>query len=415
MTDPSISVLLLDDEEDICLLLSRYLQKKGMTVYTSTQPEQALEMLQELAIDVFVSDLAMPQMNGLDLAKEIKKQRSQLEIILLTGYGSLETALEALRSRNIYDYLLKPLDELQNIELVIRRAAEYRWLKAENKTLTDELKKKNTELSHKVFEQNQALQKAYEDLQQTEALKSQFLANISHELRTPMTPLRGYLELFLEGELGSFDEESQDALKDMQTCVERLQKQIEQLLCLTLADKQELFLNFHPTPFHSWLRMLTFPSRVQFNFTAIQDHVQIDLDYLEKVIHILVDNACKFSDEETPIEIKTFNLTQTELKQWLQTPLLPFEQRYSYLAAIESHALFLQCQIRDQGIGILVDKLPLVGNAFYQIDGGITRSTTGMGLGLANAKKILAAHASLLSIESQEAKGTTVALILPVQ
>jgi len=102
-------VLIVDDEKDFVEMFSLRLKETGEKVFTAYSGQECLECLQQENIDVVVLDIKMPGMDGIETLKEIKKQNPIVEIILLTGHGTIETAIEGLKL-GAYDYLLKPAD-----------------------------------------------------------------------------------------------------------------------------------------------------------------------------------------------------------------------------------------------------------------------------------------------------------------
>jgi DNA-binding NtrC family response regulator len=102
-------VLIVDDEKDFVEMFSLRLKESGETVYTAYSGQECLNKLEQVIIDVVVLDIKMPGMDGLETLKEIKKRHPIVEIILLTGHGTIETAVEGMK-QGAYDYLLKPAD-----------------------------------------------------------------------------------------------------------------------------------------------------------------------------------------------------------------------------------------------------------------------------------------------------------------
>jgi DNA-binding NtrC family response regulator len=109
----SISVLLVDDEEDFLATLAKRLTLRRFNVATATTADQAFRSLDENPIDVVVLDVRMPDTDGIKATKEIKSSHPLTEVILLTGHASIEASLEGMEM-GAFDYLLKPLniDEL---------------------------------------------------------------------------------------------------------------------------------------------------------------------------------------------------------------------------------------------------------------------------------------------------------------
>ncbi len=102
-------VLLVDDETDFVEIMSLRLTDSGEQVLTAHSGKECLDRLTEKLVDVVLLDIKMPGMDGIDTLKEIKKQFPLVEVILLTGHGSTETAVQGMKL-GAFDYLLKPAD-----------------------------------------------------------------------------------------------------------------------------------------------------------------------------------------------------------------------------------------------------------------------------------------------------------------
>lgn len=130
-------VMLVDDEIDFIELLSQRLETRGLKVITVTSGEEALTMIEDQNVDVAVVDFAMPGINGIETLKQIKEKRSDIEVIMLTGQGTIQSGIEAMKYGAI-DFLEKPVD-LNILMEKIRLAKKQRMLAMEKKS-ADEVK-----------------------------------------------------------------------------------------------------------------------------------------------------------------------------------------------------------------------------------------------------------------------------------
>jgi DNA-binding NtrC family response regulator len=103
-----IKVLLVDDEEDFLEPLAKRLSKRRMTVATAGNGAAALEILETIDIDVVLLDVKMPGQDGIQVLKEIKKNKPLVEVIMLTGHASVEAAISGM-ALGAFDYLMKPM------------------------------------------------------------------------------------------------------------------------------------------------------------------------------------------------------------------------------------------------------------------------------------------------------------------
>jgi CheY-like chemotaxis protein len=158
------SILVVDDEESVLKLLTRYLGRLGYKVTTASDGEEGLSRVKEHYFDCALVDLNMPKLSGDELLKEIKRISPTTEVIIITGYATIESAVKCLGKLGAYDFITKPLHPISIVGPVVRKALERRKLYLENQGLIHELKNLNAHLERKVKEKTAALEDAYETL-----------------------------------------------------------------------------------------------------------------------------------------------------------------------------------------------------------------------------------------------------------
>ena len=126
-------ILVVDDEENIRLFLHTMLEKKGYAVRTAASAEQALSMAADNPIDFVLADVKMPGMSGIDLCRELRTRHPLLTVIMMSAYGSVELALEAVRV-GAYDYVAKPFKQ-DEVLFALAKAEEHERLLRENRAL----------------------------------------------------------------------------------------------------------------------------------------------------------------------------------------------------------------------------------------------------------------------------------------
>ena len=124
-TRPGLRVLLVDDEELFRETLAKLLRRRGLEVATASDGEAALAVVQEQAPEVVVLDLRMPGMDGIETLRRIKRHRPDTRVVMLTGHGSVDAGVDALRAA-AYDFLLKPVGPDQLVEVILAAAAPER-------------------------------------------------------------------------------------------------------------------------------------------------------------------------------------------------------------------------------------------------------------------------------------------------
>jgi two-component system response regulator AtoC len=126
-------VLIIDDDRDTCEMLADTIKKRGFDPTWRTSPDEALALVAEQDFDTIVTDLNMAGMSGVDLCQQVLAIRDDVPVVVITGFGSLEAAVAAIRA-GAYDFVTKPIGAEQ-ITLTLERAVKHRGLRAELKRL----------------------------------------------------------------------------------------------------------------------------------------------------------------------------------------------------------------------------------------------------------------------------------------
>jgi len=135
--DAQIKVLIAEDEANLGALLEKFLVGRGHEVRTFTDGRSALDALRAESFDVALLDIVMPELDGLEVLRQVREDSSPPEVIIITGNGTIETAISAMKL-GAYDYLSKPY-RMAEIEVLVRRAWEKRQLSLENTLLQSRL------------------------------------------------------------------------------------------------------------------------------------------------------------------------------------------------------------------------------------------------------------------------------------
>lgn len=151
-------ILVVDDEESIREFLDIMLKKEGYTVTLAKNGQEALEIIGKKSFDLIISDLQMPQITGLELLRKVKEVSPGMCFLMITAFGSAETAVEAMKL-GAYDYITKPF-KIDEVRINIANALKSQRLEVENRTLKRELNKEysfqnligNSEPMHRIFD-----------------------------------------------------------------------------------------------------------------------------------------------------------------------------------------------------------------------------------------------------------------------
>jgi signal transduction histidine kinase len=346
------SLLIVDDERGPTESL-RMVFKSEYEVYTAPGGQEALEILHARPIDVVTLDLRMPGMPGVEVMEHIKRHDPDIEIIVVTGYASLDSAVRGLRNR-VFDYVTKPFDVPQISDLVHR-----------------------------------AVQRRRES-QRVRRVKDDFLANLSHELRTPLSAIIGYNSILTEELHTRLNEDQRVAFDRIQANSQKLLNLIETVLLLNSLDAGELQLTLSSFDARETLRRVA----RQFAAAARQRGLALSVEgdatalwltsdehKLERILWALIDNAVKFTPDGS----------------------------IALSARLSADRTMVEIGVRDTGVGIH--------NAdIAQLVDDITPSprTRGLGLGLRMASRLTEFLGGQLRVRSQTGNGTHFTVAVPV-
>lgn len=183
---PNQTVLLVDDEVHILNALARVLRKADCEVIKAHSGQQALEMINEHRPDLIISDVRMPEMDGIELLSKVNQQYPEIECILLTGYADLESTIKAINSGKISYYLEKPWDDTRLLDVVSRTL-----------TIID-LKNHNENLQNTIREHNEKLKEVNHSLEQRVAERTAELDQSNQALASSNKTLRNNYQNMME-------------------------------------------------------------------------------------------------------------------------------------------------------------------------------------------------------------------------
>jgi len=185
IVEPPATLLLVDDEPGILSSLRRLLRPAGYKIHIAEGGKAGLEILEREPVDLVISDMRMPEMDGAKFLEQVRNRWPQITRILLTGYADVTSTIEAINRGEIYRYISKPWDD-NDLTLIIRDALERRRLQSENTRLlaltqaqNEELKSLNAGLEDKVRERTAEIEQVNSFLNlANDRLKQNFLVSI---------------------------------------------------------------------------------------------------------------------------------------------------------------------------------------------------------------------------------------------
>jgi two-component system sensor histidine kinase/response regulator len=402
-------ILLIDDEILFCETFKDVLADSEYEISAVHKGKDALKILTSQAVHVAIIDLQLPDMTGLDILKAIKDSRLEVCPIMLTGHASMETAIKAL-NQGAYAYITKPY-QVGEVRAIIRNALEQQRLSRENRRLMEVLKENNQqltvaklqleqfnrELEDKVEKRARELaleREKNERLTELDQLKSEFLAMVSHELKTPLTSIIGYSTYLLNMTPQERISEITDGLSRISRNGYILLDLINKLLEFSKIEAGKLdteFEEFDLNEIAEEVLLITLPlareKKLQLSLFPHDFHETIEADRqkIKQIILNLVSNAVKFT--ERPNSRISIHL--------------------------DTKDDFVQVAVSDQGIGISQQDREAVFERFRQLDAATSRKVGGTGLGLSIVKKFVDIHRGKIWVESEPQKGSRFIFQIP--
>jgi len=544
------AILVVDDEENVVQILEDLLKENPYDVDTVGSGEEALAALAARSYDLLLTDINLPGVNGLEVLTAAKEADPEMVVVVITGYASTGTAIDALR-QGAYDYITKPFD-LWEVDQIVARGLESRRLVLENRRLVEDLRTANEELRHHeeqlrekvevathrirtlyevgkdvnasldvaktlnfivsqaatltgarmgllfrsrentdtfvaevgvgparhledvavvrigkgvvgklavdltpvrlatddpasleeefltdlaaktllavpllhkgklmgilavmdkedaVFTQEDedllesfasqaalALANAelYATARELERMKSEFVAVVSHEVRTPLTAIQGSLELVLDDRYFEMKPKMRELLSIGQTNVSRLQILIDDILDFSKIEANRLRLTFNPMVISevakdvlASMESIADPKSITLRLKTARDLPLIQADRMRvgQILTNLIGNALKFTPERGEVDL-----------------------------ILDRHEGGILCTVRDTGPGIAPHNLGKLFQKFQQIDSSLTREAGGTGLGLVISKGLVEGHGGRIWVESEEGEGSRFCFTLP--
>jgi PAS domain S-box-containing protein len=487
-----ISVLVVDDEQGIRDGSERILKRMGCQVYTASNGEDGLAVINAEAIDVLLLDLKMPGIDGMEVLARVNTSHPHIQVIVITGFATVETAIEAMK-QGAYDFIPKPFDPDQ-LRIVSARAAEKVQLHRETERLEREkrsnLKDLDTEKSRvatiidslpngvivtnadgEVVLMNPALQRYlglaasltagmqvcdvisdeglcdlikdistgryvdFDDIPTYEfsidadtflmargrpvlgenreclgavtnimdvtairvldRLKSEFVAKVSHELRSPLSTIHEQLALVLGDLIGQVSESDAHLLSRAKEKTKGLISLIGDLLDISRIEAGAVCQEIKPVQLEELLGNIVdfMQARARAKNQTLSlgapdtplPQIKADPLALESIFGNLIANAINYTQDGGTIRVE-----------------------------VAMSGLNLGVSIEDNGFGMEARHLEKIFERFYRVKTDKTRFITGTGLGLPIVKGLVDSLGGRISVESAPDKGSTFTVLLPV-
>ncbi|MFA5137622.1 MAG: ATP-binding protein [Elusimicrobiota bacterium] len=370
-------VLLVDNFKPTLVQLTAALMNEGYEVAACMKAEDALDQVRadRFHIAVVGAALAYAQHTGVELAQSMREADPDLRIILMVDRYPLQTALQGVSQVvevGLDDCLLKPV-EPSRLRFSISRALERRRLLLENARLLEELQAANGEL------------------EQLTGFQSKFFAMVAHDVKNPLTAIRGYAEM-LSWKVK--DETLLKCVSHIQSSTRTLEGLISDLVDYAAIESGKLRVNMEDinlshviADVDSRIQVAAEKRKIKFSTSAPENIPMLRGDPLRlgQVIQNLCTNAIQYTPEGGNVYLK-----------------------------VQLSPTVVTVSVRDTGIGISKEDLPRIFQRFFQAENAQKMRRAGFGLGLKIAQEIVRSHGGGMGVDSELGKGSVFYFTLPV-
>lgn len=408
-------VLIVDDEPVNLQVVIQQLAPLACVFEIANSGTEALARLNEMQdIDLVITDMMMVGMSGYELCGLIRERYSLMELpILIMTANNRDDTITACFAAGANDYISKPIGRNELISrvrtlLLLKRSAQELSLNAQQLAeLNQQLSELNINLEYRIQDRTVELEQKNKDLGRLELSRRRLLSDISHELRTPMTAIQGYVEAIVSGLVD--DKEDQKVYLQMVLVkalgLNRLIHDLFELSRLESGKSEMILMMMSLQEFMDTIQdkfrlditraNLSYEFQMDIPTAQLRDYqVVIDMDRITQVLTNLVFNAIQHTDAYGMIRL------HCSIEEWEGD------------SDNESPGQ-LTIRVEDNGAGIMEESLPFVFDRFFR-EKHNRHVVQGSGVGLAIAKEIIQYHDGNIYVESVVGKGSSFYFTLPL-
>lgn len=379
----NVTLLVVDDEEPIRLLCEDFLKTCDYNVLLAADGASAIQQLEDNPhIKVVITDLKMPGISGIDVIAEIERNHPNTGVIVLTGYASVDNVIEAMRLGAL-NLLKKPFtlsDLLSAVEESIAKVSK----RFQHGSMNSPFSGGNVQGIEALLDVRK---------KELEELHNEFLSVTSHELMTPLTPVIGYVESLIQGDLGPLGDDQRQALDVISYEIGKLRTSIANLLRIKDFGEKEVtstsvlvdvtdIIEGEVSALSSDAEQKNISLSTSFTGDL---NVHSDPEKLQEVVRELLSNSIRFGNKDGFVMVRS---------------------------ACDDSELVIS--VEDNGIGIEESSLGYIFDKFYRVHRGTDRHYCGIGIGLTLVKGLVESLGGTVNVSSFPGSGTIVNVVLPI-
>ncbi|MFC1666262.1 ATP-binding protein [Candidatus Omnitrophota bacterium] len=342
------------------------------------EEENILKKVDEELFNVILLSYDLPGSNGLEILSDLQYKNLQGPVVMMADRGDEEFATQAMR-QGAYDYVIRDKGFEDGIPLVIHNAQNAFNAAKEKERLQKEIAAKNVEL-----------EAANRKLKELDKIKSSFVANVAHEFRSPLTIVKGNLDLVIKGGLGKVTPEQREMLEGAINVSNRLSRLVSDMLDVSKIEAGKMQLKKEPLNINEVIEqnIIAFDKIIKDKGLILEKElakdmlsINADIDKVTQAFINLLANAIKYNSEKGTIKIKTVNLEKE-----------------------------IMIEVSDTGEGIATEDIDKIFDKFTRVT---AEKKEGTGLGLPIAKDIVVLHKGRMWVKSELQKGSQFYFTLP--
>jgi signal transduction histidine kinase len=377
MTDeaPQPRILIVDDEAAQMKALCDTLGMEGYATTGYNSARRALEALRKQEFDLLLTDLMMPDMDGIALIAAAREITPDLVGVMMTGHATIDTAVKAMQAGAL-DYIVKPF-KLNVILPVLNRALS-----------VSRLRRTNAELERRILLRTRELETANRELEAANKDLESFSYSVSHDLRAPLRAVQGFLQIYMDDFGASIPPEGRPVLEHVLSGASRMSQLIEDLLAFARLGRQPVLRQV--VPLERIARRLADEMRAKEPQRNVQvtlgplGHCEGDPSLIEQVLVNLISNAFKFTRGRDPAIVEIG------------------------CSGRDRDVIYF---VRDNGAGFDMKYADKLFGVFQRLHSASQFEGTGVGLSI--VQRIIERHGGRIWAESAPEKGATFFFTLP--
>lgn len=375
-------ILHIEDDPKSRLLVRKLLVASGHAVIEAESGLEGIRLAGAERPDIVLVDINVPDLDGYEVTLRLRGMpaMSGVPIVAITAEGDRMTSLAV----GADGFIAKPIDAARFSQLVDRYLRGHR--EHADETGEIRLRERSQKIVERLEKKVSELIEANRRLEEMARLRREFLRNLSHELATPMTPVVGYLKLLLGGDLGELSETQKKCLRSVEQSTHRLRSLVDTLLDVSQLETGRLSFFHVQYDFASIVKRAVDEVKPRFEEAQVRLSIEplregtmggfADSDkLLRSMVHVL-DNAAKFTPRSGEVAVAIRRGRMPGGGEWYGM------------------------SVADSGPGVAPEQIPKILQPFYQVDGSVTRSHGGVGLGLAFARRVCESMGGGIDIQS---------------